>query len=297
MLDKNSQDTDQTPLTQAPLAQAEARPIPATTDKSEREKWRCLPFDGPRNFRDMGGYLNEEGKAIKWGVIYRADRLSALTDADMDYFKRLNIRKIIDFRSDHERKEAPSRTDALEDTQTLWMEVFEGGAFVEDMWRSLFSGDLSDASHMHDMMRAANRRFVSHHHNVFADFFKLLLEDENIPLLFHCMGGKDRTGFAAAMILSALKVPEDVIMQDYLLTNTLTASSTEIRKKNLRDRLDRDISDDLLDAVMKVQADYLQAGFETIHETYGSVEGFLKEGLGLGVSEMDELHRRYLAAD
>ena len=176
MLDKNSQDPNETP--------SAARPIPAVTDKTEREKWRRLPFDGPRNFRDMGGYINQDGKAVKWGVMYRADRLSALTDADMDYFKRLNIRKIIDFRSDHERKEAPSRTDTLEDTQTLWMEVFEGGAFVEDMWRSLFSGDLSDASHLHDMMKTANRRFVSHHNNVFANFFKLLLEDENIPLLF-----------------------------------------------------------------------------------------------------------------
>ena len=286
MLDKNSQDHQETP--------SAARPIPAVTDKNEREKWRRLPFDGPRNFRDLGGYINQEGKAVKWGVIYRADRLSGLTDADIDYFKRLNIRKIIDFRSDHERKEAPSRTDTLEDTQTLWMEVFEGGAFVEDMWRSLFSGELSDASHLHDMMKAANRRFVSHHNNVFANFFKLLLEDENIPLLFHCMGGKDRTGFAAAMILSALKVPRDTVMKDYLLTNNLTAASTEIRKKNLKEHLERDIADDLLDAVMKVQADYLNAGFETIHEEYGSVESFLKEGLELGSVEIEELQRRYL---
>ena len=289
MLDKNSQDHQETP--------SAARPIPAVTDKNEREKWRRLPFDGPRNFRDLGGYINQEGKAVKWGVIYRADKLSGLTDADIDYFKRLNIRKIIDFRSDHERKEAPSRTDTLEDTQTLWMEVFEGGAFVEDMWRSLFSGELSDASHLHDMMKVANRRFVSHHNNVFANFFKLLLEDENIPLLFHCMGGKDRTGFAAAMILSALKVPGDTIMKDYLLTNTLTAASTEIRKKNLKERLERDIADDLLDAVMKVQADYLNAGFETIHEEYGSVESFLKEGLELGSVEIEELQRRYLTED
>ena len=86
-------------------------------------------------------------------------------------------------------------------------------------------------------------------------------------------------------------------MKDYLLTNTLTAASTEIRKKNLKERLERDIADDLLDAVMKVQADYLNAGFETIHEEYGSVESFLKEGLELGSVEIQELQRRYLTED
>ncbi|MEC7551205.1 MAG: tyrosine-protein phosphatase, partial [Pseudomonadota bacterium] len=85
--------------------------------------------------------------------------------------------------------------------------------------------------------------------------------------------------------------------KDYLLTNTLTAASTEIRKKNLKERLERDIADDLLDAVMKVQADYLNAGFERIHEEYGSVESFLKEGLELGSVEIEELQRRYLTED
>ena len=270
------------------------RPIPRLLDPTQRAHWRRLPFDGAQNFRDLGGDLTENGAQVKWGWLYRADKLSALTDADMTYMARLDIKTIIDFRSDNERREAPSRTDNHNQFTTHWLEVFEGGTFVDELWNALFSGTLKDAQELHDMLVVANQKFVSHHHAAFRNFMAMLLEEEKLPLLFHCMGGKDRTGFAAALVLTALGVSRDSIFEDYLKTNIYTAETVRQRKKRMIEALDNRLSDEMMEAVLQVRAEYLHAAFDAIDREYGGTDTFLADIIGYGPQEITELRKRYL---
>ncbi|MEC7957974.1 MAG: tyrosine-protein phosphatase, partial [Pseudomonadota bacterium] len=85
------------------------RPIPLKFSENLREDYRKLPFTGAHNFRDLGGYKTEDGRTVKWGKIYRSDNLHSLTDEDLKYMKRLNIKSVVDFRSLEERESEPDR--------------------------------------------------------------------------------------------------------------------------------------------------------------------------------------------
>jgi protein-tyrosine phosphatase len=133
-------------------------------------------------------------------------------------------------------------------------------------------------------MRETYRSYVRHNTHSFRALFAHLLQD-HAPLVIHCTAGKDRTGFACALVLHALGVPDDVIAEDYLLTNRLyrrdPASGT-------------DLPEDVREAIGSVEASYLAAAFEAIHADYGGLDFYLKDGLGLGESERANLKDRYL---
>lgn len=137
-----------------------------------------------------------------------------------------------------------------------------------------------------ELMRESYRNYVRHHTHSFRSLFEHLLED-HAPLVIHCTAGKDRTGFASALILHALGVPDQIIAEDYLLTNRhykrdATAAS--------------DLPADVLDAIGSVEASYLAAAFEAVGEEYGNLETYLRDGLKLGIAERTALKERYLQA-
>jgi len=133
-------------------------------------------------------------------------------------------------------------------------------------------------------MRESYRSYVRLNTHSFRALFAHLLQDR-APLVIHCTAGKDRTGFACALVLHALGVPDDVIAEDYLLTNRFyrrdPASGT-------------DLPEDVREAIGSVEASYLAAAFEAIHTDFGGLEDYLKDGLGLGESERTTLKIRYL---
>jgi protein-tyrosine phosphatase len=147
----------------------------------------------------------------------------------------------------------------------------------------LAAGSLS-SSDAREIMRESYRSYVRHNTHSFRALFAHLLQD-HAPLVIHCTAGKDRTGFACALVLHALGVPDDVIAEDYLLTNRLyqrdPASGT-------------DLPEDVREAIGSVDTSYLAAAFEAIHADYGGLDLYLKDGLGLGESERANLKDRYL---
>ena len=133
-------------------------------------------------------------------------------------------------------------------------------------------------------MRDSYRSYVQNNTQHFRTLFAHLLEDR-APLVIHCTAGKDRTGFACALILHTLGVSDDVISEDYLLTNRFyrrdPASSS-------------DLPDDVKQVLGSVQASFLGAAFEAINADYGDLETYLRDGLGLGAAERAHLEARYL---
>jgi protein-tyrosine phosphatase len=135
-------------------------------------------------------------------------------------------------------------------------------------------------------MRDSYRNYVRHNTHSFRMLFGHLLEDR-APLVIHCTAGKDRTGFASALILHALGVPDDVIAEDYLLTN----------QHYKRDALAAiDLPEDVRNAIGSVEASYLAAAFEAVGKEYGDIETYLRDGLRIGPPEREALRARYLQA-
>jgi protein-tyrosine phosphatase len=136
------------------------------------------------------------------------------------------------------------------------------------------------------VMRDSYRSYVQQNTPRFRDLFAHLVEDR-APLVIHCIAGKDRTGFACALILHTLGVPDEVISDDYLLTNRFYRRDPSAST---------DLPDEVKQVLSTVQASFLAAAFEAIVADYGNLESYLRDGLGIGAAEREELEARYLEA-
>lgn len=270
-----------------------ARPIPAQMPPQQRLELRKLPFNKAHNFRDLGGYLTEDGRSLKWGKLYRSDKLSRLTDDDQRFLERLGIRKVVDFRSDEEREESPH--SLLDQTQIIVrpMPVSVDAAQVEQISRHLMQQDATP-DEMARYLIEANREMVERFTGVFRDWLGMLMEDEHYPMVFHCTAGKDRTGFAAAMIMTALGVPRNTVMEDYLATNHFTQNRIEQAVRYLGEHSMHQVNADVVRTLFGVQARFLEEAFIAIEEHYQTVDKYLEIGLGLGAPEIAELQRQLL---
>lgn len=124
-------------------------------------------------------------------------------------------------------------------------------------------------------MTDLTRELARDHHDEYSELFKCLLETDG-PFLLHCSAGKDRTGFGAALILSALGVAEDVILEDYLLTNQAECLQAYMAPR-IREFYGYEIDEGSVNAVTGVRPDYLHAAFDELERRHGGVDGYLSE--------------------
>jgi protein-tyrosine phosphatase len=241
---------------------------------------RSLKLTGASNFRDLGGYVGHEGRALQWRRIFRSDHLADLTPSDLDTLANLGIASSVDFRGVTERAalsyEWPGLTQhALAIEPTV---VQRAKAMVE-------AGEALTAPLTIGLMEQTYRDFVLHNSDRFAHLFDLLLSSDQ-PLVFHCTAGKDRTGLAAALILEALGVSRDQIMQDYLLTNTLYQRPPGLAQT--------DTPADVLRVLWTVQEPFLEAAWRTIDQAHSGMPTYLEQTLGLTPERLTRLRSRYL---
>lgn len=242
---------------------------------------RSLGLSGASNFRDLGGYAGTGGRPVRWRRLFRSDHLAALTPEDARTFQQLGVTRTFDFRGTGERAAVPYDLPGV--TQhALPIEP----TVVQRMKDLLDAGETVTPAHTVELMQHTYRAFVHDNATRFRALFSHLLESD-APLVFHCTAGKDRTGFASALILHALGVADEVIAEDYLLTN----------RHYKRDPSNAaDLPADVLDAIGSVEASYLAAAFEAVGSEYGDLETYLRDGLKLGTAERTALQERYLQA-
>lgn len=235
-----------------------------------------IAFEGALNFRDFGGQRTRDGRRVARGRLYRSDALWQFTEADLDRFAALGIRTVCDFRADHERERWPNRLPAVSTPRTLGLGFTPQGTQVA--WDSVNRGTLS-ADGVRAYMRDHYRALASVHTEFYAAMFRALLEPDALPFLVHCASGKDRTGFAAAIILLSVGVPRDAVVADYVISDRY--------RRELWHLFHREVDPAAYDAVGAAAPAYLEGAFDVIDECRGGEEGYLSQVMGL--SDADRL--------
>jgi protein-tyrosine phosphatase len=249
----------------------------------QSEDHRKIVLDGTSNTRELGGYKTEDGRSLKWGVLYRSDKLSELTDADQEYLLQLGIKRVIDFRSSEEKQNEP---DQLPSTLKYIEMPIEADGAIRPKVEAILKGDLNED--VGAILVETNREFISDFSGVYKGFIESLIENQE-PTLFHCTAGKDRAGFAAALVLLAVGVPEKIVIEDYMKTNKYTEETIQdyINKINLYSL--GSVDAEILRPLLGVEERFIRAALDEIKQKYGSVENFIRDELKIRDESIIEL--------
>jgi protein-tyrosine phosphatase len=239
---------------------------------------RRIGLEGAVNFRDIGGYPATQGRRVRWRRIFRSDSLSKLTDDDHAQLAALGVRTLVDFRLASERRELPNRLAASSRITSIEIGFMAEG--VLEMLLEVSRGTASRAEIERTFVEQY-RRFVTDHSAEFARALAYALDERNLPLLLHCTSGKDRTGFAISALLLALGTPRESILEDYALTNSYMRDISQFFSPST--------PPELLQFVMTAQPNYLQAAFDQMHRSFGSIDAYLARALDLDDRKRSQL--------
>ncbi|MEU9042585.1 MULTISPECIES: tyrosine-protein phosphatase [unclassified Kitasatospora] len=249
---------------------------------------RSLGLRGAVNARDLGGYRTADGRTLRCGVALRSDGLNHVTAEDLGPLGALGLRRVVDLRSMDEIR------DAGQDRLPGGVMLHQLPLLAKDFDIYLMiRGALADPSPQRQRallgegrasatMAGLYRWFVTNPvaRERFAALLRLLAAPDGPPLLFHCSAGKDRTGWAAALLLTALGVDRETVVADYLLTNERSAAVVD---RVLDDFAARGLmrEPELLLPVFRADRAYLDAAFAEVEAGWGGFDPFWREGLGL----------------
>lgn len=239
------------------------------------------PLQSASNFRDLGGLRGADGRAVRHGRVFRSDHLAALTPADTDQLRRLGVRYSIDFRGVRERAQ---HAYAVEGLQVLSFAIEP--TVVQRVTQLLRRGRIPSADETVELMCDTYRGFVQSHGPTFGRFLRHLLE-QPVPTVFHCTAGKDRTGFAAALLLEILGVERDAILHDYLLTN---------QRYRRQPSVEGQAPAHVLEVLWQVRPAFLQAAWDAVDRHHGGMARYLAGPVGMTQAQCNQLRRQLLTA-
>jgi protein-tyrosine phosphatase len=237
---------------------------------------RPVPLRGASNVRDLGGWPAASGR-VRFGRLFRGAALSGLTPEDTVMLRDLGVRIVCDLRGEAERAAAPSRLDGVT-VYSLPIEPSVGASLRDVLATRDATGD-----EVMVLLHKAYRAYALNWTHRFRAIFDLLVE-ANSPLLFHCSAGKDRTGFGAALILTALDVPRRAVMADYLASNRLWRGEADIAAG---------LPPDTAAQLLRVHPELLETAFAAI-EAAGGFDRYAELQLGLDQQRRQRLRHRFI---
>ena len=245
-----------------------------------------IQLEGSQNFRDLGGMKTEDGRQVKFGLIYRSDKLSEITEKDLEKLQSLGIKTICDLRTASEVTDEPDNIPKNKLFTYHHLPVGEdslmGGGSEKEMIEEIKKYDAQKSA---EFMEDATRDFAIKFKASYKSLYSLLNRDE-IPLVYHCTAGKDRTGVASALLLDVLGVSKEDIYADYLMSNYYRYAENE---ETLEKAAIYGINHTTLRPFMEVRKEYLDAAYAQINAQYNSVENYFMEGLGFSNEDLAEL--------
>lgn len=250
---------------------------------------RSLELRGAPNFRDIGGYATGDGRHLRWGRVFRSSELSKLTPADAERVDKLDIMAVIDLRTEGERRQSPS----------IWLrrpqDVYESPkpSLAPVMQKLLREAQTADGARAGiegfyaDMPDSYSAEYAALFHRIAAG---------ELPILVHCSAGKDRTGVAVAVLMSAIGVPRDAVLADYALTEELVPmlpsagrSAAPVGAATQATSVLGQLPEESQRVLWRSDPNYLTVALESIDREYGSIDAYVRRGLGVSARDLDTI--------
>lgn len=262
-----------------------------------------IPLEGVHNTRDLGGYRADGGRSIKPHSLIRSGELYTLTEKDKNLLiNEYELKTVVDFRTEAERHEKPDPVmegvryivnPILEETAIGITREKETDNNVASMVLSqMQGGDEAGIAYMEGLYAGLlNNDFCK---KQYASFFHILLHQEQGAVLWHCTAGKDRAGLGAALLLSLLGVPREQVIVDYMKVNEFAAGEIDRMVQSVLETSGDLRLAEKVRILFSVQESYIRTVFRIIEESYGTVERYLTEELGLNKDTADTLKNKYL---
>lgn len=266
-------------------------------NEQELEPGQSLGIASIPNLRDMGDYKTTDGLTIARGLVYRSNQLYDISENDMLLLADLHLKNDYDLRTLSEREAKPDELPV--GVNDVWLNVLaddptSGPAVLISLLQDPQQAniELGDGK-VEEMFKDAYRQFISLESAqiAFSELFLSLSDETQLPALFHCTTGKDRTGWAAAAFLTLIGVPEETVVEDYLRSNDYILPMYE---ESIQRFVDAGGELNIIISILGVKEEYLNAAFEEMHTEYGSIEKYFTEGLGVSIEQQTSLRNLYL---
>lgn len=254
---------------------------------------REIRAEGAVNLRDLGGYETAEGRRLRWRQLLRSGHFADLSEAGQRAVLDLGIRTVVDLREIWEQEAMPSTWCRAGDIEMVHAprslhQVFDNRQLLQ--WDK--NAPLAEARRQRvDAYRRKPVQFAPGLKRLFG----VLARDEGYPVVFHCMTGKDRTGFAAAVILSWLGVPRERVVSDYLLTSEIVGRMELERVQRIMRLYGLEQADaNALKVLAEVRPEYIEASLDTINSELGGIERYLDGVVGVDPEVRERARERLL---
>lgn len=271
--------------------------------------FRIVPLSGMYNVRDLGGYPTKDGKAVRWGCLYRGDHLFNLNEDGLPYLKQMKLQSIIDFRKEEEWTHYPNGQAVLSAKEYHFAPDGQIAAFAGSLQNNEgFDSHKDQITYAREMVKKDSEfaskamirqqiEFVQKQasQEAYCNTLSIMAQADAAPIFFHCKGGKDRTGFAAMLLLGLLDVEEDIIIYDYLLTNRAREKKNQRYLENFRTMAqgDEEVAQYLY-SIFDTRKEYLIAAINEIKEKSGSIRQYAIDVLHIDEAMIASLKQLYL---
>lgn len=256
-----------------------------------------IKLEGAFNFRDIGGLTTQDGLKVKEGLLYRSDELSKLTENDVNSLEALNLKTIVDYRGERERIDNENKP--INGATVVYLDpkadvaAMASNENINDLYESMESFTAEKA---YQLMKEQNRQFViaESSKEAYRQLLELVLDEKNLPLVQHCRGGKDRTGYGVAIILLLLGVSKEMVLEDYMYTNVCKYEKNE---KSLKKVMEDTQNEDLVQALRfmkEANAEFLLLALDEIEENHGGIVNYVVNELNFTQEEINHLKEIYL---
>ena len=261
---------------------------------------RHVELEGQSNFRDIGGYVTIDGRRVKWGQVYRSGELHKLSDEDVKKLDALGINAVANFLTEREiqsrgHDRLPEGTREI----PLPMETGNLGEMAGVVQEARGTGDFSKVPV--ELNPEIHRILINEGREYYALLLREIADPANRPIVYHCSHGVHRTGTATAILLSALGVPWETVREDYLLSKKYRAEEVNRRTSELRllaaDTLlvePEEVDMKNINAFYILQPEYIDASLQEAVKQYGSMDNYIRVGLGITDAELANLREQLL---
>lgn len=263
-------------------------PLPASGDIPNR--WP--PMDAVTNFRDLGGYATSDGRRVRTGLVYRSGALHHLSENDLAFLSRTGLKSVCDLRSADEIALEPDRLPSNPAPQYLHLPLVVDDS--RDRRERLFALLFNRRKLAQMLPDFYARTMLDENARIYGVLFKRLAQPDGLPAIIHCTAGKDRTGIAAALLLSLLGVPDETLLADYSLSNRYYNDYLDYGRRIVQPLSWLGIRAEHLQPLFIANPANLRFALDHVRRKYGSVAAYLITAAGMTEADLNALRKALL---